>query len=543
MGADVVDGMQRTGAPRCHAAVPWAHFRLPFPEPSAAMSLRFSCRRAAVAAALLLVPALLPPPGGVLGVRDAAAQVAPAEHAARRAALAATIDSGVIVAFGAVEPVNFWPTFVQHASFLYLTGFEEPDAVLALVKRGGRVQETLFVPRASARTQRWVGKRTQPEGVRAAAGMEGRFVAEFRPMVDSLVAAGLPMYTISDVQTYDYAREDSLTKGKRFATDLSAGGRVAMTSLDTSLAKLRATKSPAEIALLRRAVDVSVAAHLQAMRATAPGCGEYEIQALVEGTFRRLAGDGPSYGSIVGSGPNSTVLHYMEDSRVMQAGELLVLDAGAAVEHYAADVTRTLPVSGKFTPSQRAVYQVVLDAQQAYVATIRAGSTVGEAREAGNAVVAQGLAKLGLIESPTATYEGPRCPKGGCPQYMLYLWHGSGGHGIGLNVHDPANYYYGEGRFAVGDVFTVEPGIYVDPTILDELPDTPANRALAAKLRPVMAKYRDVGIRIEDDYAITEQGVEHLSAGVPREVAAVERLMAEKAPELPGGGKCGMAVP
>ena len=138
---------------------------------------------------------------------------------------------------------------------------------------------------------------------------------------------------------------------------------------------------------------------------------------------------------------------------------------------------------------------------------------------------------------------GPRCPQGGCKQYMLYLWHGSGGHGIGLNVHDPANYYYGSGEFKPGDVFTVEPGIYVNPSILDELPDTPANKALAAKLRPVMQKYRDVGVRIEDDYAVTEQGVEHLSAGAPREIAAVEKLMAEKAPELPGGGKCGMAVP
>jgi Xaa-Pro aminopeptidase len=227
----------------------------------------------------------------------------------------------------------------------------------------------------------------------------------------------------------------------------------------------------------------------------------------------------------------------------MQSGELLVLDAGAAFDHYAADVTRTLPVSGRFTPEQRAIYQIVLDAQNAYVAKIRAGSTVKESNEAGEAVVAQGLAKLGLIESPTATYEGPQCPKGGCLQYRFYLWHGSGGHGIGLNVHDPANYYYGEGRFAPGDVFTVEPGIYVNPSILDEMPDTPANRALAAKLRPVMAQYRNVGVRIEDDYAVTDQGVEHLSAGAPREIAAVERMMAEKAPELPGGGKCGMATP
>jgi Xaa-Pro aminopeptidase len=493
-----------------------------------------TCRRLPLVAALLL--AAVPP-------ARLAAQVGQAEYAARRAALAAAIDSGVVVAFGAVEPVNYWPTFQQHASFLYLTGFQEPDAVLVLVKRGGRTAETLFVPPADARLERWVGNRTSPAEVAGVTGVPGRLLAEFRPAVDSLVAAGLPLFTISDVQTYDYARQDSLTKGKAFATDVARRGPVPMSSLDTVLAKLRATKSPAELALLRRAVDVSVVAHQQAMRAVAPGCGEYEIQALVDGTFRRLGADGPSYGSIVGSGPNSTVLHYMEDSRVMQAGELLVLDAGAAFGHYAADVTRTLPVSGRFTPEQRAIYEIVLDAQAAYVSRIRVGGTVGETRAAGDSVVAAGLAALGLIESADATYEGPRCPKGGCRQYMLYLWHGSGGHGIGLNVHDPANYYYGTGAYAVGDVFTVEPGIYVNPSILDELADTPANRAMAAKLRPVMARYRDVGVRIEDDYAITEQGLEHMSAGVPRDVAGVERMMAERAPELPGGGKCGPATP
>jgi Xaa-Pro aminopeptidase len=473
----------------------------------------------------------------------ASAQVTQAEYASRRAGLAAAVDSGVVVAFGAVEPVNFWPTFQQHASFLYLTGFEEPDAVYVMVKRGGRVAETLYVPPADARLERWVGNRTSPEEVPRLTGLPGRLLADFRPAVDSLVGAGLPLFTISDVQTYDYARQDSLTKGKAFATDVARRGPVPMSSLDTVLAKLRATKSPAELALLRRAVDVSVVAHQQAMRAVAPGCGEYEIQALVDGTFRRLGADGPSYGSIVGSGPNSTVLHYMEDSRVMQAGELLVLDAGAAFDHYAADVTRTLPVSGRFTPEQRAIYQIVLDAQAAYVSKIRVGGTVGESRAAGDSVVAAGLAALGLIESAAATYEGPRCPKGGCRQYMLYLWHGSGGHGIGLNVHDPANYYYGSGAYAVGDVFTVEPGIYVNPSILDELADTPANRAMAAKLRPVMARYRDVGVRIEDDYALTDRGLEHMSAGVPRDIAGVERLMAERAPELPGGGRCGPATP
>ena len=261
------------------------------------------------------------------------AQISIAEYAKRRAALAAGIDSGVVVAFGAVEPVSYWPTFHQLPGFYYFTGFGETDAVFLMVKRGGAVASTMFVPTRSPLAERWLGARARPADLEARIGIPGRDIAQLQGKVDSLAADGLPFYVIPDVQTADYAEEDSLTRGGRFLSRLRLANPWLVThSLDSTVRYLRARKSPAEITLLRKAVEISVRAHTEAMKATAPGCGEYEIQALLEGTFRRFGGDRPGYGSIVGSGPNATILHYMEDSRVMRDGELLLIDAATSYD-------------------------------------------------------------------------------------------------------------------------------------------------------------------------------------------------------------------
>jgi len=177
------------------------------------------------------------------------------------------------------------------------------------------------------------------------------------------------------------------------------------------------------------------------------------------------------------------------------------------------------------------------------VRRIAPGKSFFQAFDAGQEVVEAGLARLGLIEAPGALFDsdGP-CRPGGCRQVELFAWHGFGGHGIGLEVHDAAQYYRRpDNVFAPGDVFTVEPGIYVTPAMLDRLPDTPRNRAMIARLRPVMQRYANIGVRIEDDYLVTAAGVELLSGGVPRDPDAVEALMAEPSPPLPGGGTCGAA--
>jgi len=234
----------------------------------------------------------------------------------------------------------------------------------------------------------------------------------------------------------------------------------------------------------------------------------------------------------------------MEDSRVMQDGELLLVDAATAYDGYSADVTRTYPVNGRFTPAQRELYRIVRDAQEAFVRQIRPGVTYETASDSGKAVVTRGLLRLGLIESADATFDPPagmKCP-GGCSQVRLYALHGYGGHGIGLEVHDPAQYYDPDHAFRAGDAFTVEPGLYVSPDLLASLPDTPKNRALLQRIRPAVEKYRNLGVRIEDDYALTDRGLDWLSPEAPREIGEIESLMRERAPEMPGGGRCGGMV-
>jgi Xaa-Pro aminopeptidase len=202
-----------------------------------------------------------------------------------------------------------------------------------------------------------------------------------------------------------------------------------------------------------------------------------------------------------------------------------------------------LPVNGKFTPVQRDIYQLVRDAQEAFVRQIKPGISRLVPRDSGRAGIAKGLVRLGLIESDSATYDpapGGFCPPTGCSQLGLYVWHGYGGHGIGLEVHDPAQYYGPKQQFQIGDVFTVEPGIYVSPDDLAALPDTPKNRAMRAKIGPAFEKYKWIGVRIEDNYALTDSGLENLSAGAPKEISEIEALMHGPGPDLPGGGKCGV---
>jgi Xaa-Pro aminopeptidase len=209
----------------------------------------------------------------------------------------------------------------------------------------------------------------------------------------------------------------------------------------------------------------------------------------------------------------------------MQAGEVVVMDIGAACGGYAADVTRTIPVSGRFTREQRAIYQLVRDAQAASERVARPGASWKAWRDSTRAVEARGLARLGLTESVDATFDPPwaeRCKTDSvyCTQAFLYMAHGLG-HGIGLEVHDPPHPWLGIGTFKVGDVFTIEPGVYISTRLLDMLSDTPKNRSMIAKVRPVVEQYQNIGIRIEDDYVITRNGVEWLSRA-PREISEIE---------------------
>ncbi|HEY3118810.1 MAG TPA: aminopeptidase P N-terminal domain-containing protein [Chloroflexota bacterium] len=458
-----------------------------------------------------------------------AQEITPAEYAARRDSLAAHLDSGVVIAFGVPEPTGIRQES-QLPAFRYLTGFLEPNAAFLLVKRGGTVSGTLFTASRDPRRALYDGFPPDSTTVAQQTGLSVRSLPALRPAVDSLVEQGLPVYDLRDFATADAADQDSLTRGARFVADLIArhpGQGFEVRDAHRTLDSLRARKSAAELGMLRRAIAITVGSLKQAMRSAKPAMWEYELQAMIEGGFRRAGADGPSFGSIVGSGPNSTQYHYEKNDRRMGAGEVVVMDVGAAYHGYAADLTRTIPVSGKFTPEQRAIYQLVRDAQAAAERVAKPGASWQAWRDSARAVEARGLARLGLIESPNATFDPPwaascRASPVSCTQAFLYMAHGLG-HGIGLEVHDPPRPYTGSGTFAVGHVFTIEPGVYISTKLLDMLPDTPKNRAMIAKVRKTVERYQNAGIRIEDDYLITPDGVEWLSRA-PREIPEIEAL-------------------
>ena len=452
-----------------------------------------------------------------------------AEYQARRDSLAAHVDSGVVVAFGARELVTHYGSFRPLPAFRYLTNFGEPDAVLVLVKRGGKSSSYVFVEPPGPRYQLYVGIPKDSATVAGTTGLARRAMNTLRPALDSLAAGGLPFYTLRDFASGDAAARDTLTLGARFMRDLAAahpGLRVV--DAHPMLDRMRARKSPVELALLRKAIDATNAAHRAAMRAVRPNVSERDVQAVIEAGFLKGGAEGPSFGSIVGSGPNSTTLHYMRNDRTMRAGEVVVMDIGASYQGYAADVTRTVPVSGRFSPEQRAVYQIVRDAQAASERALKVGVTRDAWQNAADSVIAAGLARLGLIESADATFDAPwaaECAQRArmCKQFALWMPHGLG-HGIGLEVHDPATYYEPDRLFKEGEVFTIEPGIYVNPDALRLLPDTPRNRAMLARIRPMVERYKHTGVRIEDDYLLTSKGLEWLSRA-PREIGEVEAAM------------------
>ena len=459
----------------------------------------------------------------LLAVAPIAAQVPRAEYAARQDSLAASMSDGVLIALGGHEPVEDFLSFYPAPSFFYLTGVTEPDAVLVMVKRRAVVALTLFVqPRDPAR-EAWTGTRLGTDGMKRTTGIPSRTIDQLLPTLDSLLATGGTLSVIGDLSGNGFT-----TRDEQFVESLQHDHpNMRVVEANPLVEHLRMRHSASELALERKAIDITLRAQHDAISSIHPGVNEFEIQALIDHTFRRNGADRPSFSTIVGSGPNSTALHYTANDRFMQAGDVVVMDIGASYRGYAADVTRTVPVSGTFTPEQRAVYQVVRDAQHAAELTAKLGVTSAEMDEAASKGLSAGLARLGLIESVDGAYDSGsagcrRRVAAGCSELSLFYIHALG-HAIGLEVHDPTSFI-----IAAGNTFTLEPGIYVRPTVLDELPDTPRNKAMIAKLRPAVQRYANIGVRIEDDYFVTDAGVEWISRG-PREASEIEQMMRTRA--------------
>ncbi len=461
----------------------------------------------------------------LLALGTAGAQIPQSEYAARRAALAARMPDGVLVVLGAHEPTQDYMSFYQSSPFTYLTGYDEPEATLVFAKKGGQVATTLFVEARDPAREVWSGARHGVEGAKALTGIDARVNEQLPSALDSLLAGAT---RIAVVGSGAEGEDASAIQEARLVRELKAKHPQIQIADATSLVMmLRGKKSAGELALIKQAVAITVDAQREAAKLVEPGTNEFEAQALIEYTFRRDGADRPSFASIVGSGPNSTALHYSKDDRFMAAGDVVVMDIGASFRGYAADVTRTYPVSGTFTPAQREIYQLVRDAQAAAERQAKLGAHAQLMSDSSNAVLATGLAKLGLIESPAATYDcgpGANAASQQCAQLSLYYMHGIG-HGIGLDVHDPDQFYF-TGTIAPGSAFTIEPGVYVRGNLLEIIPKTARNAQLVAKIKSAVDKYANVGIRIEDDYIATNDGVEWISRA-PRELDEVEALMKE----------------
>jgi Xaa-Pro aminopeptidase len=282
-------------------------------------------------------------------------------------------------------------------------------------------------------------------------------------------------------------------------------------------AEMRLRKSPMELQLLQHAIDITTEAFGRSMAVAGRSQWEYEVEAEVEYTFKRRNADQWGYPSIVGCGPNATTLHYVESQGRITPGNLLLMDVGAEYGHYTADVTRTFPVGGKFTPEQAAVYQIVYDAQEAAARATKPGAVFpNDIHGAALEVVKDGLLRLGLITDRESD------------QYRIWFMHGTS-HWLGMNVHDVG----GRGvKLEPGMVFTNEPGIYIRGDALDYLPKTPENEKFVAAVRPAFEKYKNIGVRIEDDMLVTADGVRGLTAALPRSIPDIESMIARASREL-----------
>jgi len=468
---------------------------------------------------------------------EVSAQITDAEFRQRRDSLTARLpQDAVIIAFGERDEIGF-PAFYQSPNFRYLTGLSEPNAVLVIAARdaSGHSVGTLFRQDRAPSDVLFNGPLEDTAQVTQRTSLAVRPLAQLVPVVDSLIAAGRPLYMVRDTRPYG-GTNDTLTRGSVFTAALRRRTPApTIRSADTEILALRARKSAAEEQLVRRSTAITSESVNNAIRNIHPGLHEYDVQAMLEAGFRSGGGDShPGFATNVSAGMNSTTAHHRADDAPLEAGKLVLMDVGAAYQGYSADVTRTVPVSGKFTPAEREIYQLVRDAQASAERAATLGAPGNGMGDSASATIAHGLARLGLIESPDATFDPPwadrraRTPAS-CRQSYFFYFHGVG-HGIGLDVHDATQHSGGRGGDAAaagikpGDAFTIEPGIYIDARRIALLPDTPKNRAFVATMRAVIAKYDGIGVRIEDDYMATPRGVERITSAV-REISEIEALM------------------
>ena len=389
--------------------------------------------------------------------------ISPSEYKQRRTDLRKSLD-GVMVLFGAEEPEDLHTSFFQEPNFLYLSGWREPGAVMLL----SRDEEILFLPPRNAQSEIFTGRKTGADD-KDAPEKAGFAKVLPRSAIEStylrLLETSHNIYTLPT---------DAGAKKLRSLAPLHDERDAA-----TEIARLRVVKSPAEIGLISAASDATVAAHLAAWKAMKPGVFEYEIAATMTNVYFQRGCERSAYAPIVGSGPNSVILHYMANHRRVDSGELVLMDVGAECSDYATDVTRTVPANGKFTPRQREIYEIVLGAQKAAIAAVKPG-----------AVMRGGKGSLQQIAHDYIDSHGKDAHGESLGPYFT---HGLG-HYVGLDVHDPGDLNW---PLQAGMVITIEPGIYIPE--------------------------ENIGVRIEDTILVTDSGAKLLSGALPREPGEIEK--------------------
>lgn len=389
----------------------------------------------------------------------------------------------------------------QDSDFYYLTGFAEPDAVAVLVPGRDNGEYLLFCRERDSEKERWDGSRAGPDGVVESHGADDAFpIDDIDDILPGIMESCTRVYYTMGMYSDFDARITGWVKSLRSRESRGVHTPQEFVALDHLLHDMRLYKSRAEVSVMRKAAKVAVQAHTRAMQFVQPGQFEYEVEAEFAHEFRRNDA-WISYSPIVGGGANSCTLHYVDNAAELRDGDLLLIDAGCELDYYASDITRTIPVNGKFTPEQRAVYEIVLEAQLAAIDKVSRGNHWNEPHDAAVKIITKGLRKLGLLNGTL-----PKLIKDGA--YREFYMHRTG-HWLGMDVHDVGDYKVGDEwrLLESGMAMTVEPGIYL-----------PAGRK-------VPARFRNIGIRIEDDVVVTSNGADVLSKGLVKEPDAIEALM------------------
>ena len=429
------------------------------------------------------------------------------EFAARRTQLLEAIGDGVAVfpsAPLAVRNHDVEHPYRQDSDLYYLTGLDEPESVLVLTNQHEEHRVVLFVRPKKREREIWDGPRAGVEGAVQEFGADVAFPIDELPkrLPDYLGNVERLHYRIAQNDEADAKLFDCLNLLRR-------GGRRGIAApeaiIDSSahLHEMRLRKSDAELATMRRAAEITKEAHLRAMHFTRPGMHEYEIDAELLHVFRKHGSERPAYESIVGSGPNATILHYRAGNRVLNEGELVLIDAGCELDYYSSDVTRTFPVNGKFSDEQREVYEVVLRTQKQCIEAVKPGVTLHDLHDGAVRSITEGLVRIGLLEGKVDALIADK-------KYEPFYMHRTS-HWLGMDVHD-VGHYYTDGKprpLEPGFVLTVEPGIYI-----------------ATDAEGVDERWRGIGVRIEDDVVVTEGGHDVLTAGIPKEIDDVEAACA-----------------